>query len=383
MIRSLTRKAPGIAPLFIVGLILLTTYSSPIKNRQSKGTASFSATDAPTAVATESALAPDETKVMFKSGDDTIYGPLLIPSNAKSPMPAALLLSGSGPTDRNGNTPLIAGKVDSHKNFARVLANAGVASLRYDKLASGKTGIGSYAQRINDIGFELYVQEAISGFNFLRSRPEVDPAHMLILGHSEGGLLALVAADRLKADGPKALILAAPLSRPYLDTVREQITAQYTAAVKAKQVTQKDADTSLAELDAIIKSVLTEAKLPAKIDPPYNQLFNISTVKFLSEAGKYDPSQIAAHLSPLMPVLVMYGEKDIQVLCSDVTHLMTGFTRAGNQNASFHQLANVIHVFKEVEGAPNPNVLIDYADPSKPFSKEAAQLLTDFVKTHL
>src|SRR5450432_786081 len=180
MFRSIRRAIWGLTGISIGGLALIV-FANPVAAVRSMVAPTISVTEVPTSSATESALAPDETEVMFTSGEDTLFGTLLIPAGAKSPMPAALLLSGSGPTDRDGNTPLIPGKIDSQKNFARVLASAGVASLRYDKLASGKTGIGSYATRIDAIGFELYVQEAISGFNLLKSRVEVDPTRIAIL----------------------------------------------------------------------------------------------------------------------------------------------------------------------------------------------------------
>ncbi len=332
-------------------------------------------------------LAKDEQEISFGAGKDTIYGTLLIPQNsATGKLPAALLLSGSGPTDRNGNTPLIPGAVNSHLNFARVLADQGVISLRYDKLGSGKTGLAVTGTTTpTEIGFSTFVEEARAAYDYLKNRPEVDPNRILILGHSEGGLIALVVADQLKASNqPKALILAAPLSRPYLQTIRDQIAAQYEQAQKSGAVTKEQAEAGMSELDAIIKSLTETGKQPATIsNPAFKPLFNPVNDKFFAEVSKYDPQKLAAGLPATLPALAMCGQKDIQVLCSDVQYLMQGFQKAGNTKATFSQLANVNHVFKEVPGTPNPNVLLDYANPNLIFSSEATGTIAAFVKTNL
>jgi len=328
-------------------------------------------------------FAPDEQEVTFKNGEDTIYGTLLIPANAKGKVPAVLLISGSGPTDRDGNSTLLVGKTDSHKQFARILANAGVASLRYDKYTTGKTGFASYAGKLNTLTFAPYVDTAVSGYHFLSSRKEVDPTHMAILGHSEGGLIAILAATQLAvtAQSPVALILAAPLSKSYMVTIREQIAAQYAAAVKAGTFTQQQADDAMAELGRIIAQVSKDGTLPDKVNPVFASLFSPTNNKFLQDVSQHDPAKIAAALPTTLKVLMLCGRKDVQVPCADVQLLADGFKAGGNMTAQFNQLANVDHVFKEITGTPN--LATDYTDPTKPFSIEATTLITAFVKTAL
>jgi uncharacterized protein len=324
-----------------------------------------------------------EQELTFTVDNLTIYGTLTLPNGASPDhkVPAMLLLSGSGPTDRDGNSNILSGKIDSHKFFARVLANAGVASFRYDKFASGKTGVGDFASHLDDVDFELFINETIAAFNLLKGREEVDPTQVGVLGHSEGGLIALVVADRLKngkEPGVKALILAAPLSKPYLTTLREQIQAQYDAAVKSGAYTQSQADKGMKELDNIIASLIKDGTVPDKISATFQALFNKANLKFLAQANQNDPAKIAEGLPSTLPVLVMCGEKDSQVLCNDVEYLMEGFKKADNTNAEFYRLANVIHVFKVVEGMPFG--IADYTNPKLPFSLEAEKLVTDFVQ---
>ena len=322
-----------------------------------------------------------EQEVTFKSGVDTIYGTLLIPKNAKSKAPAVLLLSGSGPTDRDGNTPLLPGKIDSLKRFAQVLADAGVVSLRYDKYGTGKTGLGSYANKIESITFDAYVDLALAAYQYLGSRTEIDPERLAILGHSEGGLIAMVAADRMKtATPPAALLLAAPVCKPYLTTMREQILEQYAEAVKSGVYTQQQADDGMSELDRIISQVIKNGTAPEKMSPQFSMLF-ASNSRFLQNANQYDPPKLAANLPVNIKVLALCGRKDQQVSCDNVKLLVDGFKQGGNRGVQFAELTNVNHVFKEVEGVPDPAT--DYTDPAKPFSREAQRIITEFVKATL
>nr|MDQ6907732.1 alpha/beta hydrolase [Chloroflexota bacterium] len=280
--------------------------------------------------------ASGERDVTFTSGADTIYGTLLLPDTSQGQkLPAAVILAGSGPTDRDGNSKAIAGPVDTLRNFAAALAGQGVASLRYDKLGSGKTGLANQTNPA-DIGFALFAAEARAAYTFLRARPEVDPRRVIFLGHSEGGLIALVVADQLKgsSDAPEALVLAAPPGFPYLETIRRQFADQYTQAQQAGQVTKEQADTALTELDRVIASLKQTGKVPADITTPaLKQIFIPANEKFLAEGEMYDPRQIAATLPPTLPVLVLHGSKDQQVGAADVQNLMQGFQAAGNTKA--------------------------------------------------
>jgi len=323
-------------------------------------------------------------EVTFTSGADLIYGTLLLPiTDQGKKLPAAVILAGSGPTDRDGNSKVISGPVNTLRNFADAFASQGIASLRYDKLGSGKTGLASSTNPAA-IGFDLFVAEAQAAYAFLRAQPEVDPRRVIFLGHSEGGLIALVVADQLKgsSDAPEALVLAAPPGFPYLETIRQQFTDQYTQAQQAGKATKEQADNALMELDRAIASLKQTGKVPADITTPaLKQVFNPTNEKFLAEAEMYDPRQIAATLPPTLPVLVLHGTKDQQVGAADVQNLMQGFQTAGNTKAILVELPDVDHVFKEVPGTPSPAT--DYGNPALHFSSEATARLATFAKANI
>jgi fermentation-respiration switch protein FrsA (DUF1100 family) len=328
-------------------------------------------------------LEPVEHEVSFAAGDHTVPGTLLLPRRrAGQKVPAALIVGGSGPTDRNGNSRLVPGEVNTNRNFAAALAEQGVASLRYDKLGSAATGV---PERVNpaDGGFELFVDEARAAHAYLKARPEVDGGRVLLLGHSEGALIALVLADRWKAaDEPRALILAAPPGMPYLDLLSRQFREQYARAQDMKQVTAEQAEAALAEVERVVASLRSTGALPERIWPPtVAQIFRPDTARFLAQADAYDPHALASGLPAHLPVLVLRGAKDQQVSAADAQAILEGLQTAGNTRSLGYELTDVNHVFKEVPGPPNPAA--DYTNPALPFSHEAAARLADFLRSAL
>jgi hypothetical protein len=97
-----------------------------------------------------------DQKVSFTSGPMTIYATFRHPSGDSKVVPGVLLVAGSGPTDRNGNSSLEPGPVNTLKTLADWLSNDGVATLRYDKLGSGQTGLGPYASDPASIGLSVF-----------------------------------------------------------------------------------------------------------------------------------------------------------------------------------------------------------------------------------
>ena len=192
-------------------------------------------------------------ELSFRSGPDTLPATLLSPSPAQPgrKVPGALIISGSGTTDRDGNDPQYP-HLDTNRNFARALAGDGVASLRYDKLGSGAAGISAHPDPTT-VGFTLYEQEALDAYRTLARQPGIDPQRLIVVGHSEGGLLALWLADRLKGtpEAPRMLVLAAPPGHRYLDVVVRQQAVLYRQAQAAGQLPAKDAAARIADLDRI------------------------------------------------------------------------------------------------------------------------------------
>ena len=323
-----------------------------------------------------------DAEVSFISGDDTIYGSFMSPDSfsADSASAAALIISGSGPTDRDGNSSGL--PLGTNRNLAITLAEDGIPSLRYDKLGSGQTGMGAQVDA-TAIDYELFLQEARDAAAFLSQQPGVDPSKLILVGHSEGALFALALADELAKAGtpPAAVILVAPLAVRYLDVLDEQLSRQIETAVDGGQITEDEANKVSAELAAIIDSLRTTGALPASIeDSGLAQVFNPGTAAFLAQIDQIDPGELAAGLPADIPVLVLLGAKDAQVTGDQVRHLLDGFRTAGNTDVRFVALPKADHTLRIVEGEADPAE--DYANPDLEFSPEAVSAIEDFLAAH-
>jgi alpha-beta hydrolase superfamily lysophospholipase len=293
---------------------------------------------------------------------------------------AALIVSGSGPTDRDGNS--LGLPLGTNRNLAITLAENGVPSLRYDKLGSGQTGLGAHTDP-SAIDYQLFLQEAQDAAAYLAEQPGVDPSKLILVGHSEGALFALAVADELSQAGtpPAGLILVAPLSVRYLDLWSEQTSGQLKSAVDGGRLTQEAADAIQSELEAIVDSLRTSGELPETIESPeLRRLLSAGSAAFLTQIDQVDPGELAAGLPDDLPVLVLLGAKDAQVTGNQVRHLLDGFDAAGNDEVTFVALPKADHTLRIIEGEANPAV--DYANPDLEFSPEAVSAIEDFLADH-
>ena len=327
-----------------------------------------------------SPVARQDEEISFQSGPDTLYGSLRVPEEVTDSAPAVLIISGSGPTDRDGDSAGL--PLGTNRHFADDLESLGVVSFRYDKFGSGKTGLASHPDG-SGVDYELFLQEAWDAFDVLAGRPEVDPGQIIVLGHSEGALFALdMATDESREVRPAWLVLAAPLSVRYLDLLREQLGDAYAEAVEAGQMPQDKADELLAEIDAAIGEIRDTGKLTMELsDPSVVPLLSPINVTFFYQADQRDPAVLAGELPPDMPVLIIHGAKDEQVTTEQVDSLEEAFVDAGHTGMMRLELPNANHIFQVIEG--EPSALEDYTDTSLPFSPEIEKALQEFMQLFL
>jgi len=317
--------------------------------------------------------------VSFITGGLTIYATYRHPVGGATGFPGALLIAGSGPTDRNGNSPELAGQVDTLDTVAHWLSSDGVASLRYDKLGSGATGIGIYASNPDGIGIGVFNGEATAALKYLAARKGVDRSRLAVVGHSEGALFALLLATGLAGSAPPvhALVLLEPLSRRYLDVITEQVTAQIDAQQAAGTITAALAAQVLAKLAATVQTLRASGTVAANLPYGLANVLSPASAKFLDQTDKYDPAQLASRLPAHFPVLVSCSNDDIQVSCIDVEHLAGGLSSA-DADTDLVSLTGVDHVLKE-DASRTAN---DYGSPL-PFSTQLETALQQFVTAHL
>jgi pimeloyl-ACP methyl ester carboxylesterase len=249
--------------------------------------------------------------VKFDSHGLMLEGTLQLPIGATSKVPAILLLPGSGPTDRNGNSGLGI-TTDLLKQIAEELAKNGIASLRFDKRAI-KIYASKWPKDLKEVNkffsWQNFVDDAGAALDFLGKQPEIDEKRTGILGHSEGALLSLqLGSDRSAlTTKPKVTILLGSTGRPMGIILHEQIARQLKLAQATPELTKQYLD----YVDAACKAVADKKDLPPNMPPNLGGLFNPTTMDIMGAYCRIDPSENAKRV--IGPVLVMNGQKDTQV----------------------------------------------------------------------
>jgi len=340
---------------------------------------SASAVSAAASVTAAKELMWVDEPVTFVAGGVTIYATFRHPKDSTRVVPAVLLIAGSGPTDRNGNTRLSPGPIDTLKTLADWLSSDGVASLRYDKLGSGQTGLGPYALNPSGIGIAPYQQESLAALAYLAARSGVNDRRIGVFGHSEGALFALLLAAGYDGAAPQihALGLIEPLSIRYLDLVANQVDGQINSELAAGYFTESRAAQVKSALAAAISQLRSTGQSPLNLPDGLSGVLNASTDLFLSQADKYDPAALSAQLKSGMPVLVTCSNADQQVSCAEVDHLIGGLTKA-NAHIDFVRLSGVDHVLKV-----DPSGAVSGFTKPLPFSPQLKSALSKFVQLNL
>jgi uncharacterized protein len=218
-----------------------------------------------------------------------LSGTLLLPEGA-GPWPAALLVAGSGPTDRDGNNPLLPAPLDNLKRLALALAARGIASLRYDKRGVGASSYPGLSEEV--LRFDHLVDDAVALAEWLRADQRI--ARVSLIGHSEGALIAALAAEDARA---QALVSIAGAGQRASALMRGQIQGQLPRDI---------ADPALGVLQAL------EAQQPVEDVPDALVLLFRPTVQpYLMSWFRHDPASVLAELS--VPVLLVQGTADPQV----------------------------------------------------------------------
>lgn len=239
-------------------------------------------------IAHYSLKAQEEVRVQTKGVE--LFGTLLVPE--KETKKAILFISGSGATDRNGNTKPTYSN-DALKKLAEELTALGFATLRYDKRGVGRSVSDSI--RAEDLRFEQYAEDAAVWLSFLRKKY----SEITIIGHSQGALVGMMATQKSRAD---KFISLAGLSEDAYTTVKRQLSNQPAFVVDAAYL------------------ILDSLKLGVKVAviPPFlNSLFNPKTQDYFISFMKYDPRVEIKKMN--CPILVVQGTTDLQITVEGAT----------------------------------------------------------------
>lgn len=312
--------------------------------------------------------------------DETKMSATLVRPAGAGPFPAVVMVAGSGPTDRNWNTPLLPGTNGSARLLAEALAEAGFASLRYDKRVTGPHAAENFPALIGKISFQSHVDELASAVRVLADQDFVDSARIFVLTNSEGGLHAL----NYQVHGPAlpfaGLVLTAPPGRVMAEVGRWQVAAQLAALPNGADI--------LAAYDAAIARF--QAGEPVDLDPSLPEgvrmllqgLTTPANLPFARELWTADAAALLAQVS--VPVLVIIGKKDLQVdWQADGGPLQQAV--AGRTNVEFRYPENANHVLKH-EPQPRAELSVEattrYNAPDTVLDSETATAILGWLKSH-
>jgi len=274
--------------------------------------------------------------------DIAMYGTVTVPEG-EGPFPAVVLVAGSGPTDRDWNSPALPGSNGSGRLLAQELAEAGFASIRYDKRASGPHVIENLPRLIGTFSMASHFAELEAAVDALAGAAPIDPARLAGLGNSEGTLHVLHYANAAGLRMPfAAVVLTAPPGCPVGEVLHTQLVAQLglfpgsgelqplldQAMARYAAGEPVDADAALPEP---IRQVLAAFESPANL-PLARELWNEGAAAGLAEVAQ--------------PTLVLLGEKDLQV-DSGLDGAPLEASAAGRPNVRIVRLPNANHVLKE------------------------------------
>lgn len=304
----------------------------------------------------------------------TLAGTLTLPSGT-GPFPAAILISGSGPQDRDET-------VFGHKPFAVLadhLTRHGVAVLRYDDRGFGESTGDHGAATSAD-----FATDANAAASYLLERPEIDPAAIGFIGHSEGGMIAPIAAT-----GNDRITFVILLSAPGTSTV-QLIESQRRLIGLSQGLSEADLDRSapvVAEINAAllastnradaevrVRAALTTAALetlglPGGRDAAVQQFTRDWYRYFLG----YDATDVLSGIK--VPVLALNGALDQQVP-ADENLAAIAAALAHNPDATVRKLDGLNHMFQTAR----TGAMGEYADISETFAPVALQIVTEWIK---
>jgi pimeloyl-ACP methyl ester carboxylesterase len=317
----------------------------------------------------------------------TLAGTLTLPKG-KAPAPCAVLITGSGPEDRDET-------IFGHKPFlvlADHLTRRGIAVLRSDD-----RGVGKSTGKLATATSEDFGSDVSAAVAFLKTRKEIDPGKIGLIGHSEGGLIAPMVASRDKSvafvvllagpgvPGDSILITQSLLvsrSMGFEDSAarRDQATQrEILAAVKESP----DSARVTAELRRIIEeqaNLLPQEQRPAagSVDAMAAAQARVLLAPWMRFFLAYDPRPALSQIQ--CPVMALNGERDIQVSAEqNLPEIRAALQKGGNKDATVETVAGVNHLFQTAKTGS----VAEYSAIEETFAPAALEKISDWIRSRM
>ena len=279
-----------------------------------------------------------------------IAGTLTVPRGARGPVPVAVIIAGSGPTDRNGNS-VMGIRPNSYAQLAWRLAERGIATLRYDKRGLPGTQGGFDITRMTLEDFAADARAAAESLSRDRRFSRV-----VLIGHSEGASLALIAA---RQGAPVAgVVSVSGLGRPLSVVLREQLSRNHDSATLVRY------DTAMAHY--------LRGEPPGDVPQDLAVLFLPVNQSFLRSWAAFDPP--AAIKGVRQPVLIVQGETDLQASVADAERL-----HAARPDARLVVVPETNHVLKHTIDRTLAGQMPTYTDPTIPIVPEVVAAIAGWI----
>ena len=294
-------------------------------------------------------VASASVPVTLSTDTGEIHGTLSVPDNASRT--AVLIIAGSGPTDRNGNSLVTGIATNTYKMLADSLAVHGYASLRYDKRGiAASVAAGADESQLT---FDAYIDDAAAWAEWLATDERFD--RVVLAGHSEGGLIALVAAKR--TDKVVAVVTLAGVGESIDATLRRQLGTQ--------------PEPYRSECMRIIDE-LKAGRTVSDPMPELAALFRPSVQPFLISQMRYEPATEARTLT--QPLLVVQGTTDIQINLNDAIKLSTV-----NPRTRLAIISEMNHVLKPCASLDQQAQMMTYINDTLPLAPTLVATIADFL----
>ena len=322
----------------------------------------------------------ESSEVNWQLDSTTMYGTVVRPSGT-GPFPAVVMVAGSGPTDRDWNSPLLPGANGSARLLAEALARAGFASLRYDKRASGPHARENLPLLIGKMSMQSHVDELAGAVRTIASQAYVRDDRIFGLANSEGTLHVLNYQLHSPAIPFAGLVLIGPPGRAVGMVARSQLAAQ-AAAIPNGEALMALYDAAIARFQAG-EPMAPDPALPEGVQMLLKSLETPANLPFARELWMADAAPLLRQVN--IPVLVIIGKKDIQVDWQvDGEPLQRA--AAGHENVTFLFPENANHVLKQELRPRSELVAVEIAEsyngPNTRLDPQALASILEWLSAH-
>lgn len=293
---------------------------------------------------------PATEELVLKTTTGELHG-ILTMADTINQTPIVIIIPGSGPTDRNGNGGFSL-YTNAYQQLAGQLAMNGISTLRFDKRGIGKSQPAAISE--SDLRFNRFIDDAVLWVEQLKKDQRFSGIYLM--GHSQGSLIGMVAAQKTSIDG---LISISGAGRSIDVELKDQL---------RRKLPDKLYDEAALVLDTL------KAGQPAhRIGPYFYALFRPSIQAYMTSWMQYDPAVELARLT--IPLLLVHGSTDIQVSVENV-HLL-------HQAAPDAQLVIIEGMNHVLKAAPldQPTNMATYTDGTLPVKEELVEHLVAFIQT--